>query len=305
MNRVVCIFVAFVLVFISSSATAECVQDIDCTGDLKCIDGECKSLDQGNVAKPVEVAPKEIKSEPEPAAEAEPSKKEPVLSETAPETAPVVQMQCGRDLDCKGVRICNKGVCEDPQQQAQPEPVDTQHDTRPPSAGWALGGAICGFVGMGAMTGLGAASAVTAYDVIPSVPLGASAVVTMAVMGPISFAGGKSARRGAGVRGALGLRITGWIAYGSALGNGLALIAVGASDGYVPPWLIALTTAIGDASLIMFSVDALVSRSQAMRVIKESAHGSNRPLVSLAPVLAPVYGPDSVSGGVLGLGGSF
>ncbi|MCP4599867.1 MAG: hypothetical protein GY847_04880 [Proteobacteria bacterium] len=307
MHRVVLISVMLLLVFISSIANAECERDIDCDGDLKCLDGECKGESEEDSAETNEAVSGEpqLESEPESEPESKSSEPEPAQEEaasTASETVPGAQ--CGKDTDCKGLRICNNGVCEDPHPQETDQPQLGSTDERPLSAGWALGGAICGFIGLGAVTGLGAAAAVTADDTIPSIPLGAAATVTLAVMGPLTFAGGKSARRGAGVRGILGLRIPGWITWGISLGNALVLIGVGVSVD-VPPWQIMVTTIIGDLSLILFSVDALVSRSQAKRVIRENAHKSDHHNVALSPLLAPVYGPDGVSGGILGLGGSF
>jgi hypothetical protein len=89
------------------------------------------------------------------------------------------------------------------------------------------------------------------------------------------------------------------------IANALALIGMGIAGADVQEWQSAVTVAMLDFSLICFAVDALVSRSQAQRLMRQSAKEQQGRAVSLSPVLSPVYGPDGVTGGTLGLGGTF
>ena len=60
-------------------------------------------------------------------------------------------------------------------------------------------------------------------------------------MGPVLFGAGRSARRGGGLRGSCGLRITAWVLCGLAMSNALSLIGRGILVYDVAPWQIAIT----------------------------------------------------------------
>jgi hypothetical protein len=157
------------------------------------------------------------------------------------------------------------------------------------------------------VTALGIAAAMTSEDQVPSIPLGASATIIIAAMGPVAFASGRSARRSANVRGSIGLRIAGWITYGVSLLNAFSLIGLGIADVEVEEWQIALTTVMGDVALALLSADALISAVQAKRhVTAQSARYDRRKgRHLLVPSLTPITDIRGGGGGAIGLGGTF
>jgi hypothetical protein len=273
---------------------------------LVCVSGVCKAA----AAEPAEPAPADSsKTQTEATQEGtgdkidtdSESKKQEGAEKAEAEQPAAETNGCSKDADCKGNRICEQSVCVEPRSAA---PVTPE---RPLSDGWALGGGIMGLVTVAPFTGLGIAAALTNEDTIPSVPLGGSATVLAAIVSPLVFGSGRSARRGAMVRGVVGLRVTGWVSYGLCLGNAIVMIALGLSDVFVPSWEIVLATVIGDISLISFSIDALVSHKQAKRAIEAQVGNVSKSdsFLTLSPAVAPVKSESGVTGGVLGLVGSF
>jgi hypothetical protein len=57
--------------------------------------------------------------------------------------------------------------------------------------------------------------------------------------------------------------------------------------------------------MMLFSIEALKSRKQALGVNTSTRSRPQRQLVNLAPGVAPVHGPEGISGGLLGFGGRF
>jgi hypothetical protein len=192
-------------------------------------------------------------------------------------------------------------VCTDP------APATTEPVAAPPlSTGWALGGAIAGFVSLLPINGLGISAAVIDEE-IPSIPMGAVATVLIATMGPIAAGAGKSARRGGMVRGSIGLRVTGWVFYGITLLDAVVLIGLGAAGEDVDPWQGGLTVAFGNIAIICLSSAALVARGQVKRKMlsRSQAASRNHRSMVLMPTAAPVVGHRGLTGGVFGLGGAF
>lgn len=306
MRRRIFWLILFVGAFTGLEVYASCTKDIDCEGMLVCVSGVCKA----GAAETTESAPADS-SKTQAEATEEDSKDEadtdtePKTSEDA-EAAETTESSgeadgCSKDTDCKGNRVCEQNVCVEPRSAA---PVTPE---RPLSDGWALGGAIMGLVIVAPVTGLGIASALTNDNTVPSVPLGGSATVLTAIVSPLVFGSGRSARRGAMVRGVVGLTVTGWVTYGLCLGNAIVMIALGLSDVFVPSWEIVLATVMADVSLISFSIDALVSHKRAKRAIEaqEGNVGKGDSFVALSPAIAPVKSESGVTGGVLGLVGTF
>lgn len=323
----VCMVVVSILLY-SAQGRAQCTVDTECKGDRVCENGVCVSLGgtapQPEPALAAQAEPTPISApvpdealadasastpagaeatsaEPAPTPPAAPAP--PAAGPATPAPALSAGEPCVDNAGCQGGEYCSGGSCVP---MAAPAPLPPPA----PSDGWALGGAIVGFVGIGVTTGLGIPSAITSDELVPSLPLGVAATVTIGAMAPIAHAGGKSARRGGGVRGALGLRIPAWIAYGVSLMDALVLIGLGAAEvdiTYAP--FIASTVALGDLALAFFAADALVARSQARAKMAETPSATTAarrsPPPRLSPTLAPVPGIDGFSGAVLGVGGAF
>jgi hypothetical protein len=101
-------------------------------------------------------------------------------------------------------------------------------------------------------------------ETVPSVPLGVAATVLVAALGPITFVGAQSAKRGAGATGAKGAMITGWITYGISILAALYILLFNVGDIIeAPSWLIVVDGVVGAVSLALFSTDALVAWSEA------------------------------------------
>ena len=75
----------------------------------------------------------------------------------------------------------------------------------------------------------------------------------------------------------------------------------GAADEDVPPPLIGVTGGLFAVSLILFSVDALVLRTQAKRIYLESSNRTTR----LTPLITPLVTQDGAAGAIAGLAGRF
>ncbi len=166
----------------------------------------------------------------------------------------------------------------------------TIHDVGEPAydddaTGWSMAAGVIGIVSAALVLTLSIGSELSKEDRIPSLPLGAAATVLVAAMGPVTAAGGGSARHG-GATGLKGLRIVGWIAYGVSLVGALYLLILGASDTEPFGGLITTTGVVGAASLTFFGIDAFVSHS-------EAAEGT----LSSVPALVPALGMARDNGG--------
>lgn len=185
--------------------------------------------------------------------------------------------QCKADVDCKGNRICEGGTCVDPNDRAPERKVEETDDgvtvtysgraeAPPPvmgaSTGWALPAGIIGFIGAAAVLSLAVGSELTSEDQIPSLPLGAAATVLVAALGPVTFAGAKSARSET-VTGLLGMRIVGWVTYGVSLANALVLLLFGVVEVTPPDGYITAVGVLGALSLTSFAIDAVAGYSEA------------------------------------------
>lgn len=171
--------------------------------------------------------------------------------------------------------------------------------------GWGLGAGIFGFAITAPIVALGLASEIEQYPgcpELPSLPLGASALILHIASAPIVFAGGQSTRRAAGVRGILALRIIGWIAYGLTVVDGIVLVTLGAlPDVPLPDGVIGSVTGLALATMLAMSADTIVSWKQARKKSQTALEKSPHE-VALFPLLAPVTTERRMTGMSLGLG---
>jgi hypothetical protein len=172
----------------------------------------------------------------------------------------------------------------------------------PPDAGWAQGAGVYGIVAALGTLGLAIGSELTKDEQVPSLPLGVGATVLVGASGPIVAVGASSARQSGQVKGAQGLRITGWIAYGLTLADASVLIAMGANEVEPVDGLITSVGALGALSLLSFSADAFFSAAEASAPRDPRPHAA--PL-TVTPAFAWSRGPDGAPLAIAGARGSF
>lgn len=199
-----------------------------------------------------------------------------------------------------GERCTSDGECEAPP-TAQPPPASIFRQpaatARPADPGWANDAGIAGIISSVVVLGLAIGSEATKEDQVPALfPLGVTATLTLAVMGPIT-AGGASSARGGGEPGAPGLRIAGWTAYGLAMANAAFLIVVGIEEEEPVDGLTATAGLLGATALILLSLDAFESAAQASDQRLSDTGPSWAPALALTP---RVGGGVDVIGGVSG-----
>ncbi len=245
----------------------------------------------------------------------------------AQDADPCEKVTCSNHGNCivKGgepVCACDEGFIPDTTtgMSCQPVSQDNSQDTAPaaPAApvapvapaklgdGWALGASITGFAATPVFLGLGGAAVATTqegYDNAVPIGLGGGALIVVGIMGPLVNGGSKSARRSAGVDGILGARIAAWALYGLTMANGLAEIGLAVADIPVDKWQVAVLVGTGAVSLILFSLDALISHKQAGEKIELSEQATSKFLLS--PTITPVFANGQATGATIGLGGSF
>lgn len=206
---------------------------------------------------------------------------------------------CGKDTDCKGNRICESGKCVDPKvplaapMRAPSSSLSFDENTLAQSH--ARGAAVTGFVMSAVALGLAIGAELTKEDQIPSLPLGGVATLAVAISAPIIAKSGSSLRYAAGVDGAFGLRIAGWVAYGGTLLDAVVLIGLGIVDITPEDGLISVTGVLGAASLILFSIDNLNTYGEASEKLEQSKVGLSFDLPTFAPVVTPEVGTTGAS----------
>lgn len=209
-------------------------------------------------------------------------------------TAPVCQD--GIDNDGDGFADCGDQDCQLFTFCTSPEV-----STRDATDHWALAGAVVGFTSGAIVLGLSIGAEATNGDPIAPNVIGGSAIVLGIALTPVSAAGAKSARRAANVRGCLGCRIAGWIAYGLSIADGLTLIGLGVGAGIIPPTgLITSVGVLGALASWLMAIDSLKARKQAAESVV-ARPGSTERRFSMVPYIAPVGDERGFSGGVLGL----
>ncbi len=138
-------------------------------------------------------------------------------------------------------------------------------EAEPDVPGWSRGGGIAGITISAGVLSLGTASELTRDHLAPSLALGISATLLLAVNVPIGYAGGVATRARTGVPGVPALRVIGWILYGLSLAGAGALVGLGAISKQPPSGLIAGVTSIGTSAGLAFSFDDFFVHAQARR----------------------------------------
>jgi hypothetical protein len=166
---------------------------------------------------------------------------------------------------------------------------------------WAKPAAIVGFTAAGAVLLMGLVGyAVSSNEdpdtMTPGRALMLVSVAVTAAAGPVTFAGGSSARWTRSITGSRGLRVVGWIGYG------VGLLFELVSAFYSPLRIVA--GAVGAGALVCFGVDALYSANEAADVAEMARAPAG---FRLAPTLSLLRGPAGLGGGgaSLGIAGSF
>lgn len=346
MERAIPVGAFFSMMLMARLTIGGCVNDLDCSGALVCIDGECRDK---KGTGPTESPPPVSEATPPPAAEpatpttppptettpgsagsaavvvtplvyealpAEPAPAEipadsapsvVVVDQTArPPAGPAGRAPCTAAADCAEGQSCEGGTCADKPAVGQEKETGEPPERDKVDDGWALGGGVTGFISLAPINAFSALSIVNIDKAVPAVPFGASSLMFVIAMGPLVNGSSKSARS-TGVPGVLGLRIPAWITWALSVTNGFVMIGLGAGQVGVHPAHLAATLSLANGSMILFSVESIVTHAQAHRMMRmqgSPAQISGAP-VSFSPTISPVAGMAGISGGVAGLGGTF
>jgi len=173
---------------------------------------------------------------------------------------------------------------------------------RPADPGWATGAGVYGIVAAVGTLGLTLGSELTKDEQIPSLPLGASATMLIAISGPITAVGAASARDGGGVRGNPGLRVVGWVGYGLSLLDATLLLGLGVNEVEPPDGVIMTVGALGATSLVCFAADAFSSASEAEEARAARPAGAS---LTVLPALSWARGRTGELEPVVGVVGAF
>ncbi len=222
-------------------------------------------------------------------------------------TTGVAWAGCEKDTDCKGDRICEKGLCTDPNPGSgvtrAPPAIDRKvlreaSGLRRRARG--LAGAGWVFFGVGTLSGV-MAIGFGVSDESEGAPIGLGAMATLmyGIGGPFAGSAGGVARQGVRVLGAkpmsIGPRAVAWPLYGVALGLGVAAtgLSVAEDDSYVGTALGGVGLSLGIASMLILLSDAAVH----IRGIRAGLDAANRlsaaetrprlRLVSMGPWMQP------------------
>jgi len=142
-----------------------------------------------------------------------------------------------------------------------PKPVQASGATVP-DPGWGKSGGTVGLIGAASVLVLaGVAEAVNAGGDNASA-IGAAAVLLSIPAVTVAALGGGSVR---GVPGNPGMRMGGWIAYGLAIADGIALVGLGIADVTVPPGPTIACGVLGALGISFISFDAIQSAGAAAR----------------------------------------
>ncbi len=136
---------------------------------------------------------------------------------------------------------------------------------QPLSDGWALGGAIVGYVFAPITVGLPllATNWVNTENDTPVYVIAGTFLLSFAAAAPISFAGGKSARNKAeGINGVVAMRVIGWVFYGVQLFHAVTMMGLGVSGIEFSAASVGTLGITGMLSLLSFATDAVITRRQ-------------------------------------------
>jgi hypothetical protein len=146
---------------------------------------------------------------------------------------------------------------------ARPVLAQEQNEVPAGDPGWSLAAGVFGVISSTAVLSMGIASEVTRGHKV-AFQIGTAATLLYLASVPITAAGDRSGRR-TGAKGALGLRIASWVAYGVAAAEAVSLVAMGAMNETPPAGLIASTSLLGFTSGILMAADAFYVHKQADR----------------------------------------
>jgi tetratricopeptide (TPR) repeat protein len=133
--------------------------------------------------------------------------------------------------------------------------------------GWSQSAAGVGFANAIAVFVLGLASELTLPNLVPSLPVGTTALVLHIAGVPIVDAGDRATRARAGVRGVPGLRVAAWIFYGTAIAVYSIAGAYYGSHNEAPPTglITGGMTLPAVLSNVLFATDAVIVHAQAQQ----------------------------------------
>lgn len=296
--RLVATLLALAFVCAAAPAYGQCAKDTDCKGDRVCINGQCADIvrAQPNVPPP---PPPVVQPQP-----AQPPPPQPVYvqpAQPAPQPVYVQPAQPAPAGQPVNVIVNNNAPVVPPQQPLQLQPPKLER--KKPKAGWALGAGIVGLVFGGITLGLTAASEATRTHLIPSLPLGAAALVLNIIMIPVTSSGGSSARKGTDLRGVVPLRVFGWIFYAGMIVGGVVTVVLGALETTPPEGLIIGLGGIGTLSYLFFAIDNFVSFGQAKALVHRIEAGEAS--LDVAEYVAPIVTPNGGVGVSAGFVGRF
>lgn len=180
---------------------------------------------------------------------------------------------------------------------------------QPLSEGWALGGAIVGYVFAPIVLGLPllATNWVNTENDSPVYVIAGTFLLSFAASAPISFAGGKSARNEAeGINGVVAMRIIGWVFYGVQLFHSITIMGLGIGGVEFSKALVGTLGITGMLSLLSFATDAIITRRQ---VQDANAARSSASTERRRAIFSPMIGAyQTITGGhtpLIGLAASF
>lgn len=282
------VIAALAVVLGATEARAGCSKDTDCKGDRICHEGVCAYPSSVRPAATPDQPPPPPPLDQPPPPPAQPPPLPPATSTPPPPPPPPPPQQA-------------------PAATTALTPPNGSAPAGQGDPGWALSAGILGTVGAGIVLLLAIGAEVTDDNDV-GIPLGASAAVTLAVMGPVTNAGSGSARSRAGVRGVPALRVSAWIIYGLALLDACVAIGLAAADERIPDGVPVALGILGSSGLVFFAVDAFVARRQALdqrAPAVPTAPPAAAPALTLSPMVAPLRLADGSSTSLFGLGGSF
>jgi hypothetical protein len=188
-------------------------------------------------------------------------------------------------------------------------------DLPPPSAGFARGAGVFGYLAAGGVGALYVSAALTRERLVPAIPLAAAGTGLTVITAVVVGAGSKSARDRPGLRGSVGLRLFGWLTFGfHIVGSAVLAGAVpfhwikedDQGNGWTPPigWIIA-NGATAIVALIALSAESLISAREARDFVEERGRRDRDRALSVVPFVAP-YAPGNAgsSGAVIGVAGT-
>ena len=225
---------------------------------------------------------------------------------------------CEKDTDCKGDRICEKGLCTDPnpgsgvgrdtrQPSIDPEVLRRAAALRRKATGLAVGGWV--LFGVGTVTGIQAIGfGLSDDDDLEGASRGLGGVATLlfGIAGPFAGDAGGTARKGVRLLGAKPLsrapRALGWSFYGVGIGLGVAAVGLGIAEvDWAGSAVGGVAMAFGISGVMILLGDAAVhlrglrAGIETGEVLTRADTRSRLRLVSAAPWVQPATAADPAS----------